>query len=123
MNRKLQPDGNVLRIHIVHVMKGSHASTAVYTVTVDTNMGAHTFTSPDVAHVIFEFRVYSLHYVIVVKLRDCRQIQSLLVRPARYVSWLIQVGQKVSLLLDFTMMVLLMRLDCRKYLSFTKGIL
>jgi len=26
MNRKLQPDGNVLRIHIVHIMKGSHAS-------------------------------------------------------------------------------------------------
>ena len=27
MNRKLQPDSNVLRIHILHVMKGSHAFT------------------------------------------------------------------------------------------------
>jgi len=26
LNRKLQPDSNVLRIHIQHVMKGSHAS-------------------------------------------------------------------------------------------------
>jgi len=26
LNRKLQPDNNVLRIHIQHVMKGSHAS-------------------------------------------------------------------------------------------------
>jgi len=26
-NRKLQPDSNVLRIHILHVKKGSHAST------------------------------------------------------------------------------------------------
>jgi len=25
LNRKLQPDSNVLRIHIQHVMKGSHA--------------------------------------------------------------------------------------------------
>jgi len=25
MNRKLQPGSNVLRIHILHVMKGSHA--------------------------------------------------------------------------------------------------
>jgi len=25
MNRKLQPDSNVLRIHIQHIMKGSHA--------------------------------------------------------------------------------------------------
>ena len=33
MNRKLQPDSNVLRIHILHVMKASHAST----VTVDTD--------------------------------------------------------------------------------------
>jgi len=27
MNPKLQPDSNVLRMHILHVMKGSHAST------------------------------------------------------------------------------------------------
>ena len=27
MNRKCQPDSNVLRIHILHVMKGNHAST------------------------------------------------------------------------------------------------
>ena len=27
MNRKLQPDSNVMRIHILHIMKGSHAST------------------------------------------------------------------------------------------------
>jgi len=27
MNRKLQLDSNVLRIHILHVMKGSHTST------------------------------------------------------------------------------------------------
>jgi len=27
MNRKLQTDSNVLRIHILHIMKGSHAST------------------------------------------------------------------------------------------------
>ena len=27
MNRKIQPDSNVLRIHILHVMKGSHIST------------------------------------------------------------------------------------------------
>jgi len=26
LNRKLQPDSNFLRIHIQHVMKGSHAS-------------------------------------------------------------------------------------------------
>ena len=25
MNRKLQPDSNVMRIHILHIMKGSHA--------------------------------------------------------------------------------------------------
>ena len=29
MNRKPQPDSNVLRIHILHVMKGSHTSTMV----------------------------------------------------------------------------------------------
>jgi len=27
MNRKLQPDSNVVRVHILHVMKGSHTST------------------------------------------------------------------------------------------------
>jgi len=27
MNRKLQPHSNVLRIRILHIMKGSHAST------------------------------------------------------------------------------------------------
>jgi len=26
MNRKLQPDSNVLRMHILHIMKGSYAS-------------------------------------------------------------------------------------------------
>jgi len=26
LNRKLQPDSNVLRIHIQHIMKGSHTS-------------------------------------------------------------------------------------------------
>jgi len=28
MNRKLQPDSNVLRIYILHIMKGSHTSMA-----------------------------------------------------------------------------------------------
>ena len=43
LNRKLQPDSNVLRIHIQHVMKGSyasegsHASRMAQLVTVDTD--------------------------------------------------------------------------------------
>jgi len=50
-------------------------------------MGAHTFTSPDVAHVIFEFRVYSLHYVIVVKLRDpMNTVPTLIMHDLRLIS-------------------------------------
>jgi len=35
LNRKLQPDRNVLRIHIQHVMKGRHASRMAVTVDTD----------------------------------------------------------------------------------------